>query len=263
MNYLLKNSRRENGTRRPILWTLAILALAGFFYSFTPKFANQNVYSLARPIWITRDYIADKFTNFLSTLSDKKRLAAENLSLHNELSEARVALIGLDDYKKENAELKKILGRNPTDKKILAVILAKPNRSSYDTLVLDVGKNQNITEGDLVLFGDFMLGTVREVYGNYSKATLISSPGETLMVRIGESGIDTKAIGRGNGNFIAKLPKEIIVNKGDLIKSPGLMPKFFGVVEDIEQTETSSLQFILFKLPVNINALEWVEVVKK
>ncbi len=261
MNYLLKNSRRGNGAWKPIISTLVILLFTGFFYFFVPQFANQSLYTFARPIWSTRDYVAGKFTNLWSTLADKTGLAAENSSLQKKLDEARTALLDLEAYKKENDELKKILGRNPAEKKMLAVVLAKPNRSLYDTLVLDAGEKQGVKVGDKVLSGDFVIGQVRAVYANYSKAVLASSPGERFTVRIATSSIDTEATGRGGGNFIAKLPKEIPIKRGDLIKSPGLEPRFFGVVGDIEQTETSSFQFILFKLPVNINTLEWVEVV--
>ena len=116
--------------------------------------------------------------------------------------------------------------------------------------------------GDRVVSGDFVIGTLREVYANHSKATLMSSPGEILKVRIGESLIETEAVGRGGGNMISKLPKEIAVNKGDAVRIPGLNPKFFGLVESVEKTEPSSFQFIMLRLPVNIYNLEWVEIIK-
>ncbi|MBI2476128.1 MAG: rod shape-determining protein MreC [Candidatus Taylorbacteria bacterium] len=260
MNYLLRNSRRGSGLRKPIINVLVVLALAGFFYFFAPRLANQSLYAFARPIWSARDYVTGLLANLKSLFSSKETLAAQNLSLERKLKEARVALLDLDAYRKENDELKRLLGRNPAEKKVLALILAKPNRSLYDTLVLDVGANQGVKEGDKVYYGDFVIGAVRAVYAGYSKAVLASSAGETLTVRIATSSIDTEAAGRGGGNFIAKLPKEIPIKLGDLIKSVGPEPRFFGAVEDIERTETSSFQFVLFKLPVNINTLEWVEV---
>ena len=79
---------------------------------------------------------------------------------------------------------------------------------------------------------------------------------------IGETNISAEAIGRGAGNFIIKAPKEVAVTQGDIIRLPNLNPKFFGTVQDVEQTVTSTFQLILFRLPVNINNLRWVEIVK-
>lgn len=262
MNYLLKNNRRENKTWKPVAGVAVILALAGFFYFFAPNLANQGLYKIAGPMWNARQHVGGALTNFWSIFADKATLASENLSLQQKLDEANLGLLDLDAYKQENDGLKILLGRKDlAEKKVLAVILAKPNQSAYDTLVLDVGKNQGVKAGDSVLAGDFIIGAVREVYDNYSKAVLASAPGETFTVRVGASGIDTQAQGRGGGNFIIQLPKEIAVKQGDLIKSPGLSPRIFGTVEDIEQNATDPFQFILFKLPVNINSLEWVEVV--
>ena len=261
MNYPLKNNRRENKIRKPVIGTIVILAVAGFFYFFAPKVASQSLYRIAQPLWNARDYVGQTFTNLWSIFAEKKSLAAENTSLRTQLDAANQSLLDLNAYKTENDQLKTLLGRNPTQKKIFAIILAKPNQSLYDTLVLDVGKNQGVKVGDSVVSGDFIIGTVREAYDNYSKAVLASAPGETFTVRIGASGIDTQALGRGGGNFIAQLPKEIPITKGDLIKSPAWGLEFFGAVEDIEQNAADPFQFILFKLPVNINTLESVEVV--
>ena len=79
---------------------------------------------------------------------------------------------------------------------------------------------------------------------------------------IGNTHIETSAEGRGGGNFIAKLPKDISVSVGDLVTFPGLSPKFFGTVGSIEQTVAGSFQSILFTLPINVNSLEWVEIAK-
>lgn len=262
MNYLLKNSRREKMNSVQMWVTCAVLVVAGIFYFFAPAFVNNTLYSFARPIWNAKNYVSETIMASYSLISDKERLVARNNALEQKLEEANIVIQSLNAYKKENENLKAILGRDVGEKRILASVMAKPNHSIYDTLLLDVGEQLGVTVGDQVLAGDFALGSIREVYANHSKATLLSSPGEVLPVLIGDSNIQGDALGRGAGNFIVKIPKEISIVTGDLIRLPGINPKFLGTVLDIEQTVTSTFQSIFFHLPVNINNLRWVEIVK-
>ena len=208
MNYLQKNSRGK-GSSRQILLTFAIIVLTGVFYFFAPIFLNDTVFSVARPVWNAKNYVVEQFAKFFSSIADKENLTEFNNALKQELEEARIALRSLDLYKSENHSLKAMLGRGKIEKRVLGNIMAKPNHSLYDTLLLDAGEQVGVAVGDRVLAGDFVLGTIREVYANHSKATLISAPGEILRVLIGESNIAAEALGRGAGNFIVKIPKEI------------------------------------------------------
>ena len=262
MNYRPQNNRDNQNTWKPVIVTCVILALAGIFYFFAPNFTSETLYTIARPIWNAESFVVQKFTDIASIIKDKKRLTNENITLQRELDETRATLLTLDAYKKENEDLKALAGRTSSDIRVLAVILAKPNSSTYDSLILDVGKNNGIRAGDTVAVGDYIIGTVHDAYPNYSKAILFSNPGETINVRIG-AGISASATGRGGGNFLIKLPKEIPVKVGDSVSLPEINIKLFGIVENIDVTETSSFQYILFKLPVNVNSLNWVEVIKQ
>ena len=263
MNYLLKNSRREKGVSKQILIASSTFVIAVLLYLFAPNFINDTLFSVAKPIWSAENYVAEKYHKIYALFSEKQELTRLNEKLELELGEAKTSLQSLEVYKRENENLKSLLlGRDSGEKRVLANIMAKPNHSLYDTLLLDVGAENGIVAGDRVLTGDFVLGTVREVYENHSKATLLSSYGEVSKVLIGDTNISAEALGRGAGNFTLKVPKEIVVTKGDIIRMPGLNPKFFGTVLDVEQTETSTFQTILFRLPANINHLRWVEIVK-
>lgn len=248
--------------RKPVIGTIGIIGVAAVFYFFAPEFSGQALYTVVRPVWNTQRYLSSKLTGLLASLQNTEVLGSQNRILADELGEARLRLQSLETYKKENEELKSLLGRTDTSRKILAAVLQKPGRSVYDSLVLDAGRRQGVSVGDTIMSADFVIGTIREVYPDYAKATLLSTPGETLPISIGDTHIETEGVGRGGGNFTAKLPKEIPIKKGDLVKIPGLESKFLGSVEDIEVTPTGSFQFILFSLPVNIYTLERVLIVK-
>ncbi|MDO8482672.1 MAG: rod shape-determining protein MreC [bacterium] len=263
MNYLLKNSQRGKKTSRQALLACMVIIILVLLYFFAPNFVNDTLFAVAKPIWNAQDYTVDKYEKIYALFSEKQELTKLNANLKRELDEATTVLQSLEVYKRENENLKSLLlGRESGEKRILANIMAKPNHSLYDTLLLDVGTKNEVAIGDKVLAGDFVLGTVREVYESHSKATLLSSPGEISRVIIGETNISAEALGRGAGNFIVKVPKEITVTQGDIIRMPDLNPKFFGTVQNVEQTVTSTFQLVLFRIPVNINNLQWVEVVK-
>ena len=56
------------------------------------------------------------------------------------------------------------------------------------------------------------------------------------------------------------LPVEVGVQENDIILLPQIRPHTFGVVETVLVDSSDSLQTILFKSPVNINSLRFVEV---
>lgn len=263
MNYLLKNNKRERGIQKHIVGAFAILALVAIFYLVGRGVIGNGLWVIAQPLIYVEKYASGVVSGLAASVENKSNLENQNAALRQELQSAQASLQTLDFYKTENEKLKEMLGRTSGGKRVVAAILAKPNRSLYDTLVLDAGINQGATVGDRVFSGDFVIGTVREVNSGTSKVTLFSAPGETANVLIGNTNISVEAEGLGNGNFSVKLPKEIPVAQGDLIRMPGLNPKFFGTVTNVEQTAASSFQFILFSLPVNVNSISWVEILEK
>ncbi len=263
MNYPLKSSRRAPRPH-PVAILVVILGVAFIAYISIGRFANEWVLAATRPFLMTRSFIASSLGNTAFLFEDRMRLVDENTRLAASLSEAQAALQTLDAYKKENDSLKIMLGRkNAARPRVVAAILAKPPRSLYDTLILDAGANAGIVAGDYVMFGDFIIGTIREVEATESKATLFSSASENFSVIIGGNGITAQAQGQGGGNFLVKLPKGVPISVGDVVRLPGLDPKFFGTVANIEETATGTFQSIRFTLPVNINEIDYVEIAKQ
>jgi cell shape-determining protein MreC len=164
--------------------------------------------------------------------------------------------------KNENDDLKNILNRNKTDQKLLlATVLIKPFFSPYDTLIIDVGSSSGVVINDKVLVdNNTFIGYVSEVYDDTSKVVLYSSPGEKVNVLIGNNNVEKEAIGLGGGDFKIEIPRGIDVKEGDSIVIPSISTNVFGVVEKIEFKESDSFQTILFKNPVNISELKWVQV---
>lgn len=261
MNYLQKNNQRNSGVLNSFIGLIAIVLVVGILYLVMPNFVAQTFYKIGQPLWGTSTFIQNTVSSAWPIFSDKAVLEAKNNELLKRLDDANINLTLLENYKKENEELKNNFGRSIGEKGIIASVLNRPNHTSYDSLIVDVGSQNGIQKDDLVYVRDFVVGRVQEVFSSYSKVSLLSSSGEKITVRIGDSGVDTDALGRGGGNFYIKIPRDVAVKEGDVIKSTGLYSAFYGIVGSIEQNETSSFQFILFTLPINMNSVDLVEIV--
>ena len=162
MNYLLKNSHRGKKTSRQALLACAVIIILILLYFFAPNLVNNALFAVAKPIWNAQDYVVEKYEKIYALFSEKQKLAKLNANLARELAEATTALQSAEVYKRENENLKSLLlGRDSGEKRILANIMAKPNHSLYDTLLLDVGTQNDIAIGDKVLAEKFVLGTIR------------------------------------------------------------------------------------------------------
>ncbi len=264
MNFRRKNNdfERTNGTKRFVLGGfLVVIIIIIIIFSFQ---GPQNLlFGIGGPFWGVRNSITSFFANNIQLLESKSALIAENNFLKTEILENQEDQLIASALKNENNDLKNILGRKNTDQKeILASILAKPTFSPYDTLIIDVGSADGIAAGDQVLaLGNIYIGYVSEVYDNASKVTLYSSSGETVNVLVGAGTIEKQATGMGGGNFSVVAPVNSNIALDDPIIMPSISSNIFSTVEKIDVKPTDSFETILFKNPVNISELEYVEIV--
>lgn len=170
----------------------------------------------------------------------------------------------IQSLKTENEQLKEIVGRKTEhDDRIISVILARPPRIPYDSLIIDIGEDHELHSGDLVYAEmDYIIGHVEVVSAKSSVVKLFSAPGEKIDVLVGSSTIPVVAEGRGAGNFYIKVPKNIPIAEGDQIVVPGLRPIVLGTAEHVDTSEGEAFAHIYFKLPVKLNSLHYVQVKK-
>ncbi len=262
MNFHLRNKNfliRENGKKSIIFPTFAVVF---FVLIFSIPWSRNLLFSAGSPLWSLKNSIVTFFSDNIAVLNSKTDLLKENSLLKEQILTNNKEQALFDLLKKENEDLKNILSRTKMSQKVLlGAVLIKPFLSPYDTLIIDVGSYDGVALGNKVMVdGNTFIGYVSEVYDNTSKVVLYSSPGEKVKVLIGNNNVEKEAIGMGGGNFQVEIPREIGVKEGDIITIPSISANVFGVVEKIEFKESDSFQNILFKNPVNIAELKWVEV---
>lgn len=262
MSYLLdkKNKRRKISR---ILIILILLGTLFFLRNGIFKSLSSFTHWIVRPVIVLGNNVGNKFSNINIVFSSKKNLLKENQNLQLKLNENEFKMANYNSLLDENLKLKEVLERKINSTMVLGGILTKPNVSLYDTLIIDIGSEEGIVEGQRVFaLGNIAIGRVVEVNKNSSKVVLFTNSGEKTQVFISGLDIYIEAMGRGGGNFEIILPKDLILEKGQEIVLPGITPYLLAKVDSIISDPHDSLQKTLLVSPVNIQQLKFVQVEK-
>ncbi|MFA6315699.1 MAG: rod shape-determining protein MreC [Candidatus Paceibacterota bacterium] len=209
--------------------------------------------TIAKPFW-RADLMIE-----LGSLKSPQALLSLNEELRNQLALDEIRLSSVSAVEAENSELRALMGRASSTDMTLAAVLIKPPYSMFDEIIIDAGADLGFAKGDMVYAtGPILIGKIGEVEGWTSKVILFSSPNERHEVYIGSKGILATAVGRGGGQFQAQLPRDAVINKGDIVTIPSLGSGPFGTVVEITVNATEPFQTVLFAPTVNIYSLRFV-----
>ncbi|MDO8579828.1 MAG: rod shape-determining protein MreC [bacterium] len=211
--------------------------------------------------WTIEKSVVGWFPRMGNLIKSKDSLARENERLAREIRADEISLLLFDVIKRENEELKSILGRKIEGNLILAIVLVRPPVSPYDTLIIDRGKRDGLAVGNMVYAqGDVLIGEIAEIYDNRSKVTFFSTPGKKTNISFDNSNVRAEARGRGGGNFSASVPIDVEIKEGDIVIFSDIKPHIFGIVEKVIADSVDSFETILFRSPINIHDILFVEV---
>lgn len=241
---------------------LILLVLAVFFLVFAGSAvlgrAGGFAVAIARPFWQAAAMFA----------GGEGTVLGENRELKAKVNQLEARLLEQNRLRSDNESLRAALGRLITERPtVTARIISNPWRNPYDTIILDMGSvnsKQSISSGDLVIFEDsILLGEVTAVYKQTTKVRLFSASGNEIPVVIGsgEGAIPAIATGQGAGNFLILLPRGIDVSSGMIVTTMFAGgPLTLGVISEIDRAPNESLQKIYSRNPINIAAINWVQI---
>lgn len=263
MSYLLDKKNRQKKLRNIIL---SIVVLSIIIYFNNPIFNNLSYLAnkIFKPVLVVGNNIGSNLEDTSYLLKSKKSIFLENESLKKELNEMSAQIYNFNTLEEENNKLKEILARKSGDSElVLSAILSKPNRSLFDTLIIDVGEKDGIEVGNTVFaLGYIPIGKVAEVFPDSSKVVLFSTSGEKTEIVITGGDVFMEIVGRGGGNFEMILPRDFEILKGATVSLPGLDSSVIAKVETIISDPRDSYQKALLTSPVNIQNLRFVQVDK-
>ena len=239
---------------------LVVVLVVALFSGFAmPAFIKNSVRFVFTPVFRLEGAVGSFGGGIITAFRSKQALEHDNEKLRQSLREAELNLLERNQLKEENTQLKEKFGRSEGRGGVLAAVLSWPDRSPYDTFIIDTGENLGVRKDSLVYVSDdIALGRVREVYASTALVSLFSTPGEQTPVLIGTPGVAVVALGRGSGNFSVKLPRGVDVEENDPVVIPGIDPKLFGVVERIVENPADTFKTILFKNPINLSEIQYV-----
>lgn len=251
-------AKRKNITRNFIIvGILLFVAITGIL-----TWSGKIFSSIGQSIWKTQNIIIDTASDTSYLVRTKASVFNENEILKEENTNIKNQMIDYQILKSENEQLKELLGRIPLQYDFtLATILAKPNSSPYDTIIIDVGSNMNMTEGLKVYAdGNMPIGEISKVYEKNSLVMLYSNPGQITDAVIDGSNASVELIGRGGGNFEMTIPLDLPSENGRLVLLPNTNSEVLAIINGLISIPTDPVKKVLLRSPVNIQSLKWVQV---
>ncbi len=243
-------SQYRNNTKRNIfIGAVAILVGLGIWYTIS---WTRNFQGARSPI----------YSDSASLVFDSKQsLIKKVLELQSTIDAQTASMATLSTLESENKLLKGEFGREVHNKGMLARVIVPPNRSLYDTVVLDVGSDDGINVGQGVYaFGSVALGTISEVSENSSTVLLFSASGRETVGTTSGSDIALTLIGRGAGEYEVRMPRDIVFEQGGLISQQSLEVHPLATIQKIVTDPRDPFQRLLAKAPVNLQTMKWVVV---
>ncbi len=290
MNYLQTHNRNAFSQRRGLWGSVAAFVIIIIFVQFLePHFLPAIFTTFARPFWRA------EFSISSGSLRSPASLLNQNEELKRQLADMTVRLETTQSVANENSELKTLLNRPSAtatnantatssaaaallslvpSKYTLAAVLKRPPMAPYDELIIDLGQDDGVAVNDLVYApGNILIGSISDTLGQTSKVALFSSSGMTYDVLIannsnpGNNSADLKpalfksvpavAHGLGGGQFSVQVPRDIVVNVGDIVTVPSINNKTIGIVGGVITDPAQPFETVLFTSLANIYELRW------
>lgn len=226
-------------------------------------------HTLANMLWrVAAPVMAhNPFSGVVGVLRTNASLAHENDLLRAQLASTSIALADRDVLYQENLELKARFGRDGFIRTLLVSVISRPPAVPYDTLMVDAGVLQGVSDKALVYAGGTtVIGEVDAVYDNTARVVLFSAPGQSyqgmLMESIAHPAIPVVVEGQGGGTMSAEVPIGSDVAVGDAVLLPGIAGGFLAKVVAVTTKKGESFTTLYMRLPANVQELRFVEIAK-
>lgn len=227
------------------------------------SFFTKTTQVIGLPVWHARLVLADEIPIVRDVIiKTKTTLIHERDALQEKLIAVQGALLDMKRLQEENQELRRQLNVIDQEQSFVTVrVLAHAHDSAYNGIIIDAGADDGIVAGDhITVFGTVLLGTVVEVFPQTARVELYTDPMVQHDVRLPVQEISLQSTGRGSGSIQFEIPREIAVAEGDYILDHNTS-FIIGVIHTSLSDPREPLQTVLGRVPVNVEHLQWVQVI--
>ena len=202
------------------------------------------------------------FGKISSVREENSRLREENLRLLEE-----VVILG--EYKTESEILKEQINLIESERDwVLEARIISSDISLENSLQLNVGTEDGVEEGDVIIFGKFAVGEISEVQKYTSKVLLITSPSSNVPVR----GQKNRAVGlvKGEVGLTLKMLNILVdetIEVGEFVVTSGVDSEYpagfiVGVVNKVNDNPAFATQEALINVQIDFSRLDYVYILK-
>jgi rod shape-determining protein MreC len=273
----IRNLRRnrDRSTKRFIIFVFVIVSIS---LLFIPESITNNIkVTVASPLAPVQKLISHTSNFFkngfkklaaLSTAVDEKNdLEKEVFLLENKIIKQQDII----NVSKKKLEIVSEYKKDIDDKEepVVADIIGFDVSSFRKSIIVDVGEKQGVSVGDVVVFGNALVGRISATGNSSGRVMLITDPASNVPSRFLKSRTQGMVQGTADGKCMMKyVPRRVKVDKPEKIISSGMggvFPKslYIGNVIEVKQKSASLFKDIKIIPRIDISKIENVLVIKR
>ena len=273
----IRNLRRnrDRSTKRFIIFIFVIVSIS---LLIIPESITNNikvtVASPLAPIQKIVSHTSNFFKNGFKNLGSLSKAADEKNDLEKEVFLLKNKIIEQQDIInvfKKKLEIVSEYKKNIDDKEepVVADIIGFDVSNFRKSIIVDVGKKQGVAVGDVVVFGNALVGRISAIGNSSGRVMLITDPASNVPSRFLETRTQGIVQGTADGKCMMKyVPRQIKVDKPEKIISSGMggaFPKslYIGNVVEVKQKSASLFKDIKIIPRIDISKIENVLVIKR
>ncbi len=261
--------------RSSIIYILVIISIS--FLTIPASITNNIKVTVASPlapvqkiISQTSDFIKDRFKKLTSITSN----AQKNEEMEKEVFILKNKIVKQQDdinvYRQKLGIVSKFKKNNHgNEKPIIADIIGYDVSSFRKSIIIDVGTKQGASAGDIVVFGNALVGRISAIGRSSARVVLVTDPASNVPTRFLQSRTQGMVQGTADGTCIMKyVPRQTEIYELDKVVTSGIggaFPKslYVGDVIEVKQKNAKLFKNIKIKPRVAISKIEHVLVIKK
>ena len=267
--------------KKPIIISALIIALilgGLMLYSYTAA-GNMTVFenvmgTVFSPLRKAGTAVGNFFSYNYARLTGYDDMVEENNNLRSMLSRAEFKLRQNESLARENEDLKNYLGLKDSHddyQLVYASVTGRGAGNSDKVLIIDAGKRDGLSQGQLVMTNDGVVGVVSDVGTAFAEVTTVLDTEiaiGAMIVRTHDVAIlegSTRYQGEGKC-VLSLLPNENSAQTGDTVQTSGLghtYPKglIIGTVDEVFGDEYSNSVTAVIKPTVDFDKVTSVMVI--
>jgi len=210
------------------LLSLAFLFTDGHGSDSLAPVRHWTAWAMTPILWVAG--FPEAVSGGMDHLRSRESLLAENRALKETQLKQEARLLRLASLEAENQRIRELLASASalSDRVLIAEILATSQDPYRHQIVLNKGERDGVYRGQAIVDAAGVMGQVVQVNATSCVALLITDPDHGIPVEVNRTGLQTIALGRGDGQGLSLpyLPGNADVKVGDLLVSSGLGGRF-------------------------------------